>query len=232
MSESRQEEIIELLKKRVNVVLCGLMPKYNEEFKECNILSRHLRIKTGLGVNIDKVVYLPIKSRFTSNIYGNVATTHNKVKRLATASKKTVGVVSSKYPGKLYLFTFNLGSNYDHNKMIFLENLLAENGVAPFMYCSDPAVDMAVYRKDRKAVLYMVSPPAGELPSTADTTSRNVIIRIDLRKVGIASARLKMTDLFADEEAVPVTLTADNLRKGLEMEVDFPDGKIFLIEKK
>lgn len=234
MPESQQEQIIELLKKRVNVVLCGLMPKYNEKFKDCDILSRHLRIKTGLGVSIDKVTILksPIKTQFTSHIYGHIASTDNKVKRLASASKKTVGVVSSKYPGKFYLFTCNLGSNYDHNKLIFTESLLAENGVVPFMYCSDQSVDMAIYRKNKKAVLYMVGPPAGELPSTADTTSKKVIIRMDLRKIGIVSARLKMTDLFAGEEAEPITMTSDNLRKGIEMEIDFPDGKILLIEKK
>ncbi|PKK83952.1 MAG: hypothetical protein CVT49_05870 [candidate division Zixibacteria bacterium HGW-Zixibacteria-1] len=233
MPEAQQEAIIELLKRGVNVIMCGLMPKYDEEFKDCPVLSRHMRIKTALGGGIDIIKLIQLKGiQFTAGYYGNVLSTDNKVRKLATLSKKNVGVASSRYKGTLYLFTFNLGSNCDHNKMVFLENLLAENGIQPYLYCSDPSVDISVYKSGKKAVLFMVAPPAGELSSINDTSSRDVIVRVDLRKLGIASARLKMTDLLAGEGVEPVVITSDNMRKGIPVKIDFPDGRIFLIEKK
>ncbi len=231
MSVERQEAIVELLKKGINVVLCGLIPKYDAEFKDCQILSRHLRIKTSLGGGID-LVKTTKSSQFTSAIYGHILSTDNKVKKLASISKKTVGVASSRYKGTLYLFTFNLGSDGDHNKMVFLETLLAENKIIPYLYCSDPSVDISVQSTGKKAVLFLVAPPPGELPSMADTSSRDIIIRADLRKMGITSARLKLTDLMEGEEAKSMSITSDNLRKGVAVKVDFPDGKIFLIEKR
>lgn len=230
MPASQQEAIIELLKKGVNVILCGLMPRYDEEFHECQTLSRHLRIKTSLGGSIDTVKSKTIQ--FTSTIYGHILSTDNKVKKLATVSKKSVGVASSRYKGTLYLFTFDLGSSGNHSKMVFLESLLADNKAVPHMYCSDPSVDMVLQKAGKKAVLFLAAPPPGELPSTADTSTRNVIVRMDLRKIGIASARLKITDLMEGEEAKPITVTSDNLRKGLVLEVGFPDGRLFLIERK
>jgi len=230
MPASQQEMIIELLKKGVNVILCGLMPKYDEEMKDCQILSRHLRIKTSLGSNID-TVKTKINT-FTSSHYGHILSTDNKVKKLASISKKTVGIASSRFKGTLYLFSFNIGSNGDHNKMVFLESLLAENKIAPYLYCSDPSVDLAVRKSDKKAVLYVVAPPPGELTSMADTSSREVIVRADLRKIGIASPSLKMVDLLGPEETPPVKISSDSMRKGIPIKVDFPDGHIFIISRK
>jgi len=233
MPEARQEAIVELLKKGINVILCGLMPKYDEEFKDCQVLSRHMRIKTTLGGGIDIIKLTQLKGfQFTANYYGYILSTDNKVKKLATLSKKSVGVASSRYKGTLYLFTFNLGSNSDHNKMVFTENLLSENGITPYLYCSDPSVDIAIQKSGKKAVMFLVAPPAGELSSICDTSCREVIVRMDLRKYGVASAKLKMTDLLEGEDAQPVTITSDSLRKGIPIKVDFPDGRIFLLEKK
>jgi beta-galactosidase len=230
MSEEMQELIVEMLKKGINVVMCGLMPKYNEKFKDCQVLSRHLRIKTTLGQTIDLARYKG--GQFTTAIYGHILSTDSKVKKLVTVKKKAIGVAASKYKGTLYFFTFDIGSGGDHNKMVYLESLLADHGIVPYMYCSDPSIDLVIHKADKKAVLYMVAPPPGELPSLSDTASRDVIVRIDLRKVGIASAKIKVVDLFADEEETPMTVTSDSLRKGIPIEMNFPDGRMFLLRKK
>jgi beta-galactosidase len=231
MPAAQQQAIIELLKKGVNVIACGLMPKYDEQFRECQVLSQQLgRIKTSLGNGIETV---KLKSgQFTSQIYGHILTTDSKVKRLATANKKTVGVASSRYKGVFYLFSFNLASGGDHAKMTYFESLMAENELASYLYCSDPSIDMEINKGEKRAVLYMVCPPPGELSSLSDTSSREVIIRVDLRKVGISSAKVKVTDLLAGETVPPLKVTADNLRRGMAVKVDFPDGRIFLIEPK
>jgi beta-galactosidase len=230
MPAKQQEAIVELLKLGVNVVLCGLMPKYDEDFKDCQILSRHLRIKTSLGNTIDLVKMKEFQ--FTSSIYGHILSTDAKVKKLATVSKKCVGLASSRYKGTLYFFTFDIASGSNHSKMSFLESFLTQNKIVSHLYCSDPSIDMAIQKAGKKVVLYLVAPPPGELPSNADTTSRNIIIRMDLRKIGILSTGIKVTDLMADEETPPIKLSSENLRKGIPVKFDFPDGRIFLIERR
>ncbi len=230
MPAEQQEAIIELLKQGVNVILCGLMPKYDENMKDCQVLSRHLRIRTTLGNTIDMVKTKDYQ--FTSSIFGYILSTDTKVKKLATVSKKCVGVASSRYKGILYLFTFDIASGNNHNKMSFIEAFMTQNKIVSYLYCSDPSIDMAVQKAGKKVVLYMVAPPPGELSSAADTSSRNVIVRMDLRKVGVLSAGIKVTDLMAGEDAPPIKLSSENLRRGMPVRVDFPDGRIFLIEKR
>jgi len=229
MSGEMQEGIVELLKSGVNVILCGLLPKYDDNFRDCQVLSRHLRMKTSLGRGIDLIKSKA--SQFSSRQFGSVLSTDNKVKKMAWVSKKTVGVASSKYKGTLYLFTFDIGSNGDHNKLTFIENILADSNITPFYYCSDPSVDIVMHKADKRAVMYIMAPPPGELSTITDTSKRDVVIRVDLRKVGISSAKVKVTDLLAGEEAEKLKLTADNLRRGISLEVDFPDGRILLFEK-
>ncbi len=229
MSQKMQETILEMLKVGINVVLCGLMPKYDEKFKDCQDLSRHTRIKTTLGTDIDIVKCKT--GQFTSRIFGHILSTDSKVKKLDTIKKKAVGVASSKFKGTLYVYTFDISSEGDHNKMTHFEELLTGCGIAPIMYCSDLSVDMVINKGDKRAVLFMVAPPPGELSSIANTGSREVIVRIDLRKVGIVSAKVKLTDLFADEEAEPLKVTSDSLRKGIPLDISFPDGRMILIEK-
>ncbi len=230
MPIAMQEGIIELLKRGVNIVVCGLMPKYDENFRESPTLSRQLKLKTALGTGIDSIKLK--NSQFTSYIYGHILTTDSKVKKLATAGKTNVGVSSSKYKGIFHLFSFDIGSGCDHNKMAFVESLLNENDLTPHLYCSDPSIDLAIHKGEKRAVLYIVAPPPGELSSVANTSSREVIIRVDLRKIGIASAKVKITDLLAGESAQPLKMSSDILRRGFPVSVDFPDGKIYLIEPK
>jgi len=230
MPEATQEAIVELLKLGTNVVLCGLMPRYDENFKDCPVLSRLMRIKTSLGNNIDLVKNKI--NQFPAYLYGHVLSTDTKVKKLVWISKKTVGVASSRYKGTLYFFSFDIGSNGDHNKLTFLESVLADSDIVPYIYCSDPSVDVVVHKANKRAVMYVVAPPPGELSSMADTSTREVVVRVDLRKVGIVSAKIKMTDLMAGEEEQAVTLASDNLRRGITINVDFPDGRMFLFEKK
>ena len=206
------------------------MPKYDEKFKDCQILSRQMRVKTSLGSDIDLIKHKT--GQFTSYIYGNILSTDGKVKKIANVKKKAVGIASSRHRGTLYFFSFDFASGGDHNKMGFVENILGECGIVPFMYCSDPSVDMVINKAEKRAVLYMVAPPPGELSSVTDTATRDVIVRIDLRKIGISSARVKITDLFADEEEAPLKITSDSLRKGIPLKINFPDGRMFLFEKK
>ncbi len=230
MPEAMQTAIVELVKRGVNVIACGLMPRFDENFHDCLVLSRHMRIKTALNYGVDQIKLK--HTQFTAAVYGHILTTDSKAKKIATASKKNVGVASSRYKGTFYLFSFNIGSDGDHNKLGFIESLLAENDLSSLLYCSDPSVDLSVQRAEKRVVLYVVAPPPGELSALANTASREVIIRVDLRKLGIASAKIKMVDLLSGENPQAQKLSSETLRKGMPVKLDFPDGKIYLLEPK
>jgi hypothetical protein len=38
--------------------------------------------------------------------------------------------------------------------------------------------------------------------------------------------------MFAEEEETPIKVTSDGLRKGISLKVNFPDGRMFLIERR
>ncbi|MEA3297839.1 MAG: hypothetical protein U9R56_08245, partial [candidate division Zixibacteria bacterium] len=65
-----------------------------------------------------------------------------------------------------------------------------------------------------------------------ETGRKEVIIKADIKSAGFKAVRVKLTDLFDDEEAVPIKTTVRELKEGISMEVAFPDGHIYLVEKR
>ena len=76
-------------------------------------------------------------------------------------------------------------------------------------------------------------PPPGELSDGMESTEKEIIIRADLKKAGFSSARLKFTNILSlEEEPEVMKLTSQQLREGIAMKVKYPDGLIYLVEKK
>ena len=84
----------------------------------------------------------------------------------------------------------------------------------------------------KKGLLSIVAPPPGELSDVFQSDRKEVIIKADLRALGFKGAKAKLTDLFADEEAKPLKITAKELKQGLSMNLSFPGGHVFLVEKR
>ncbi|MCX6835279.1 MAG: beta-galactosidase, partial [candidate division Zixibacteria bacterium] len=53
MPEKDQEAIVDLAKAGVTIIMCGLMPKYDENFRECQILAKHFRIQTTVDQSVE-----------------------------------------------------------------------------------------------------------------------------------------------------------------------------------
>ena len=100
------------------------------------------------------------------------------------------------------------------------------------VYCSDPSVDIAFKLGEKKGLLFVVAPPAGELSDGIERSGKEVIIKADLKAAGYKSPRLKLTNLFDREESKPIRITTKELKDGIELPVSFPDGYIFLIERR
>ncbi|MCD6248899.1 MAG: beta-galactosidase [candidate division Zixibacteria bacterium] len=235
MAEKDQEAIIELAKAGTTIIMCGLMPKYNEHFKDCQVLAKHFRIKTTVGHQVVTVSHKAgaFTGSFAGYAYGSIRSTdESKVRILATADSKTVGVCSTRFKGSLYFFSFDIASGGDHNKLAYIESILGVTGHKSYLYCSDPSINLAFHMGGKKGLLYVVAPPPGQLSDGLEAACKEVIIQADLRQAGFAAAKIKLTNILEDaEEVKPIRITAKELRSGLVLPVQFPDGMIFRVEK-
>lgn len=230
MSAKAQEAIIGLAEKGINVILSGLLPKYDETGRDNTTLSKKLHMKSTAGPGIGEVEYSR-NMKFTSHIYGTIRTTDAKNKKLATAKNRLVGAVSSRYKGKVFFFSFDLASGGDFRKLHHLESILHDAKLVSPIYASDPNIEVIVQKSEKTYVLFVLAPPAGELGDATDIRTKNILLKVDLRGIGFKGTKVKLFDQFADEEAEPLKTTVDELKNGIELDIDFPDGKIFLIKK-
>ena len=229
MAEKDQEAIVDLVKSGVSVVLCGLMPRYNENLKDCQVLANHFRIKTSVDYRIGTIEHKT--GSFSTYIYGVIRSSDDaKVKKLCNSGARVSGVCSSRFKGNLYLFAFDLSSGGNHQKLSYLESVLQLEKISSHLFCSDPSVDIAFQMGAKKGLLFIVAPPPGELSDGLEGSCREVIIKADLKLLGFKAAKLKLTDVFGGEETKPLRTTARELKEGLPLEMTFPDGRIFLVE--
>lgn len=225
-----QEKILGLAEKGVNVILTGLLPKYDETGREHAILSKKLHMKTTAAEGVVEVD-CGRGNCFTSFLYGTIRTTDAKVKKLTTAKGKLVGAVSTRFKGKVFLFTFDLASGGDFRKLFHLESVLTEAKINTSVYVSDPNVEVMLQRGEKAFVIFVLAPPAGELGDATDIRHKEILLKVDLRKAGFKGVRIKLVDQFAEEEAPPIKTTVDELKNGIPLDIEFPDGKIFLVDK-
>lgn len=231
MAEKDQEALVELVKSGMTVILCGLMPKYDENMKECHILANHFRIKTSVDYRIGTISHKT--GEFPGYIYGQIRSTDDtKVKKIVKSENKVIGVCSSRFKGNLYLFTFDIASGGNHQKLSYFESVLSGEKQVTYLYCSDPSVDVTFHVGGKRGLLYIVAPPPGELSDGFETGQKEIIIKADLKSAGFKAAKLKLTNIFADEEEPPIKLTAKELKDGIPFTIQYPDGMIFLVEKR
>ena len=231
MAEKDQEAIVELIKAGVSVIMCGVMPKYDEYLKDCQILANHLRIKTTVDYHIGPIEHK--NGSFPGYIYGTIRSTDDgKVKKLVKSESKVIGVCSNRFKGSFYLFSFDFSSGGNHQKLSFFESVLSGESIESYLYCSDPSVDVNFQLGEKRGLLFVVAPPPGELSDGFESEEKEIIIKADLKKAGFKSPKLKLTNIFADEEEAPLKLIAKDLQQGIPLKIKFPDGIIFIVEKR
>jgi hypothetical protein len=231
MSEKDQEALVELARAGVTIVLCGLMPKYDENLKECQVLANHFRIKTTTDYHIGSVTHK--NGTFPTYIYGAIRPPDDgKVKKLATEGQKVIAVSSNRFKGTMYLFSFDFASGGNHQKLAFVESILAGENIVSHLYSSDPSVDVAFQMGEKKGMLFVVVPPPGELSDSFEAREKEIIVRADLKELGFSAANLKLTNILAGEGAEAMKTTAKDLKEGIPIKVMYPDGVVYLVEKR
>lgn len=224
MDIAEQELLVEKIKEGVNMIFVGLMPRYDTTGSTCNILSTFLRLKSSSSFEVAEVKYND--SAFPTLLYGTLSSTDSQMKTTAKAGKSVVAVKSNKYKGLLAFVSFDLSTQYYHTKMSFLESLLSECGVTPFIYTSNPDV-RAIVRTDKKRALLYVLYSRPQLPfKKIERHPLQVAIKVDLKQIGIKTAKLRMTELFTGEKDV---LTSKRLSTGIITELRSLDSRVWLI---
>jgi beta-galactosidase len=231
LSGEMQENIISLAEKGVNIILVGLLPRYDETGRDNTTLSKKLHIKTTPTEGIVEVES-GRTNRFMSYQYGTIRSTDSKVKKLASSKGKTVGVVSTRFKGKVFVFSHDISSGGDFRKLNQMQSVLTEAKLSTPVYVSDPNIEVILQKGEKAFVIFVLAPPAGELHDATDSRYKEILLKIDLRKIGFKGTRIKLVDQFADEEDPPIKTSVAELKNGISLDIGFPDARIFLVEKK
>jgi len=231
MAEKDQEALVELSKSGTCIILCGVMPKYDENFKGCQILANCFRIKSSVENRIGTVTHK--QGEFPTQVFAAIRAAEDaKTRKLVKSGPKVVGVCSSRFKGNLYYFSFNIASGGNHHKLTFIESILADEKIISHLYCSDPSIDVSFQMGNKKGLLFVIAPPPGELSDGLEGPAKEIIIKGDLKALGFKSAKIKLTDIFESEEVAPIKTTGRELREGIPLKIHFPDGAMFLVEKR
>ena len=231
MAEKDQSALVELAKNGTSIILCGVMPKYDDNFKGCQILANCFRIKSSVDNRIGTVTHK--QGEYPTQVYAAIRAAEDaKTRKLVKSGPKVVGVCSSRFKGNLYYFSFNIASGGNHHKLAYVESILAEEKIVSNLYCSDPAVDMAFQLGHKKGLLFVIAPPPGELSDGFEAPAKEIIIKADLKALGFKAAKIKLTDIFESEETAPIKTSGRELREGISLKLNFPDGAMFLVEKR
>lgn len=225
MDPDSQTLLVELAKKGKCVILFGLLPKFDQRMKKCEILARALRAKTKHSPAIGDVK--TEKQEFTSQIFGYIRTSKRpSVKVKAKAKNKAVGAHFKIGKGEIYLFTFDVSARIDPQKLLFLEEILSGTNVTSLVQTSDPEIDAVVQKNEKFAVLYLIN-PKGDFHRKEAPPISSFILKLDCRKAGVKGKRIRLVDLLGGEV---IKTNTSELRNGIMISMEEPGSKMYLIQ--
>jgi beta-galactosidase len=234
MDEEAQKLLVKLAKEGKNLILFGLLPRFDLNMKECSILSDALKLRSKADPQIGKVEALD--NEITAFVFGHIKGA-KKSQILAKHEDRPVGAVCRLGKGYVYVITFDLSAQLCHRKLSFLEEVLSQAGIESQIYCDAPEVDLVIQKNDAHTILYLINPPnhsctvwpgeAAFSPKNKDT--RKLILRFDPKKLGIKGKKLRLIDILGDEI---IKTTPDELKTGIMIEIISPDSRMYLIEEK
>jgi beta-galactosidase len=224
MDAAEQELLVQKITDGLNVIFIGLVPRYNITGATCNILSSFLKLKSSASFEVGEIKYDSLA--FPTLLYGTLNSSDSQAKTIAKAGKSAVAVKSNRYTGSVIYISFDLSTQYYHTKMGFLESLLADCNVSPFIFTSNPDVRAMVRTDKKRALLYLLySRP--QLPfKRSERHSQQIAIKVDLKRVGIKTAKLRMTELFSGEKEL---VTSRHLADGIITDLRSLDSRVWLI---
>jgi beta-galactosidase len=225
MSEAAQKNIVAAIKGGKSVALFGVMPKYNEHFKPCRILSRAVGLNTTadwVACNITRD-----KTDFRAVRYGYVSS-RGAGEVLAKSGAKVVGLHKKVGKGTVYLFTFDISPKHDPARLELLKFVFKSQRITTPVSTSDPMVDLIAHVNDGGVILYLINTDIA-FTSPDSGFTKKIVASVDLRPLGIRQAKIKMYDVLGEDV---LKFSAKQLREGVVFPVGFHDARIYYIPKK
>jgi hypothetical protein len=237
MDAESQDILIRLAKEGRTLILFGLLPKYDLRMKGCALLAKSLKLKTkelspkGDAPCAGRISGLDLE--FTTFVYGYIRGS-KKSRVLASHDGRPVGAISRIGKGYVYLFTFDISAELNHNKLFFLEEVLRRCDIPRHVWCDHPLVDVTVQKNERHTILYLVFPPENPPPASADPRipaedKRKLILKMEARKLGIRGKKVRLVDLLGNEV---IRTTPQKLKGGISIEMAPLDSRMYLVEGK
>ncbi len=230
MDERTQQLLINLAKGGTNLILFGLLPRFDLKMKQCKLLSSSLRIQTKASPMVGKVK--AFQRTFFTFIYGYIRGA-KKSQVLAQYQDRPVGLMTKLGQGKVFLFTFDIAAQLSHDKLSFLEEVLGGAGVQSMIYCDAPEVDVVLQKNEKNTVLYLINPTPTSTFSEylnsnlGDEDQRSLILRFEPTKLGIKGKKLRLVDILGDEV---IRTSSEQLKAGIMIKIKPQDSRMYLIE--
>ena len=162
-------------------------------------------------------------------LFGTLRTTEKRKRILAKVSQKVVALSYSKFKGDVILISFDPSSESNHHKMIFLESILLSFKIRRYVETSNPRIRAIVHRRENDVLLLLLnSNPSLQFKDETPAPTKTAV-RLDLKALGLKSARIRMTELFSGEV---IDTTATQLANGIPITMTHLDGRAYLISKK
>jgi beta-galactosidase len=236
MDGETQKLLISLAKEGKNLILFGLLPRLDLNFKECSLLCDSLKMRSKEHTAVGKVE--ASGGEETSYIYGHLRGV-KKSSVLAKHGEHPVGAVTKLGKGHVFVFTFDISAEFNHHKLSFLEDIFHQTGIQNQIYCDAPQVDLIIQKNDDHTILYLINPISEDRPawsgnvnsptSNQKKNSKKIILRFDPRKLGIKGKKLRLLDLLGDDV---IKTSPEELKTGIILEIASPDSRMYLIEGK
>jgi hypothetical protein len=230
MDADAQTQLLELAQGGAHLVLYGLLPKTDSAMANCDILAKGIGIRTmGKGGIFTTEA---MKNEFSVAALGYVNRCPSSAAKVATVGAKKLGVTVKCGKGHVTVMTFAPGSRLNHAKLSFVESVLGTGKLKSPVSTSDPSVHVAVQAHNKGALLMIYDlEEGGKLVETSEAAkeTRRVILRLDVRGLGLTAKSVMLTDLLGtDARRVPVK----ELASGIELRLVRGDSRLYYVEKK
>lgn len=230
MSAEAQTTLVGLLRGGVAMVFYGLFPRFDERMQSCEILARALGVRTTADARIYALD--TAAGSFVTRTYGHIRRVPPRARRLAKSGAKTFAIAGRVGRTVWHLLTFDPGPAGDPAQGQFFSSIWSDHKLKPLVGSSDSAVTVVLQANDKNGILYVIENSSigfgeqavGDIPVDAHP----VIVRADLPAAGLKAKRVKLVDLFTEQE---LKVTATGLRNGLLLQVKPGDSFMYYIER-
>ncbi len=230
MDADAQTRLVELAQSGAHLILYGLLPKMDTAMGKCDILAKAIGLRTTSNRAIFTVE--AHKREFGVAAIGVVSRAPTTAAKIAKAGAKSLGVTVKCGKGHVTVITFAPGSRLNHAKLAFVQDVLNTGKLQSPVSSSDPTVHVAVQAHAKGALLMVYDlDEGGKSPESnlAPDETRRVIIRLDVKAVGLTAKTVALTDILGTET---MKLPAKELASGIELRLSRGDSRLYYVEKK